>query len=49
MPMSSAIVASRAFEAECGENATRASMPWRPRFAHFAEAVSPKAFGGPCQ
>jgi hypothetical protein len=47
--MSSAIAASRAFEAECGENATRASIPCRPRSVHFAEAVSRKALGGPCQ
>jgi hypothetical protein len=47
--MSSAIVASRALEAECGENATRASMPGKPRSVHFADGVSPNPFGGPCQ
>jgi hypothetical protein len=41
-PMSSAIEASSAFDAECGEKATRASMPGRPRSAHFAESVSRK-------
>ena len=35
--MSSPIFFSRAFDAECGENATCASMFFRPRSVNFAE------------
>jgi hypothetical protein len=45
--MSSAIDASAAFFATCGENAMFASMPFRPALVHTADGVPPKLAGSP--